>query len=44
NDVKATPEAAAVIADKKVDPASIKGSGAHGKIMKDDVLAAIENP
>ncbi|SIO53043.1 2-oxoglutarate dehydrogenase complex dihydrolipoyllysine-residue succinyltransferase [Chitinophaga niabensis] len=44
NDVKATPVAAAVIADKKVDPASIKGSGAHGKILKDDVMAALENP
>ncbi|MRG47398.1 2-oxoglutarate dehydrogenase complex dihydrolipoyllysine-residue succinyltransferase [Chitinophaga sp. SYP-B3965] len=43
-DVKASPVAAAVIADKKVDPASIKGSGAHGKIMKDDVMAALENP
>ncbi len=44
NDVKASPVAAAVIADKKVDPASIKGSGAHGKIMKDDVMAALQNP
>lgn len=44
NDVKASPVAAAVIADKKVDASSIKGSGAHGKIMKDDVLAALENP
>lgn len=44
NDVKASPVAAAVIADKKVDPASIKGSGAHGKIMKDDVFAALQNP
>lgn len=44
NDIKASPVAAAVIADKKVDPASIKGSGAHGKIMKDDVFAALENP
>ena len=43
-DVKATPVAAAVIADKKVDAASIKGSGAHGKILKDDVMAALENP
>src|SRR5690606_29961065 len=43
-DVKATPVAAAVIADKKVDPASIKGSGAHGKIMKDDVFSALSNP
>jgi len=44
NDVKATPVAAAVIADKKVDAATIKGSGAHGKILKDDVMAALENP
>lgn len=44
NDVKATPVAAAVIADKHVDPATIKGSGAHGKILKDDVFAALQNP
>lgn len=44
NNVKASPVAAAVIADKHVDPSSIKGSGAHGKILKDDVYAALENP
>jgi 2-oxoglutarate dehydrogenase E2 component (dihydrolipoamide succinyltransferase) len=44
NNIKATPVAAAVIADKHVDPSSIKGSGAHGKILKDDVYAALENP
>jgi 2-oxoglutarate dehydrogenase E2 component (dihydrolipoamide succinyltransferase) len=44
NDVKASPVAAAVIADKHVDPSSIKGTGAHGKIMKDDVFAALQNP
>ncbi|MET7001329.1 2-oxoglutarate dehydrogenase complex dihydrolipoyllysine-residue succinyltransferase [Chitinophaga defluvii] len=44
NDIKATPVAAAVIADKHVDPSSIKGSGAHGKIKKDDVYAALQNP
>lgn len=44
NDLKASPVAAAVIADKHVDASSIKGSGAHGKIMKDDVLAALQNP
>jgi 2-oxoglutarate dehydrogenase E2 component (dihydrolipoamide succinyltransferase) len=42
--VKASPVAAAVIADKHVDPASIKGSGVHGKILKDDVYAALQNP
>ena len=44
NNIKASPVAAAVIADKHVDPNSIKGSGAHGKILKDDVYAALQNP
>ncbi|TDH26453.1 2-oxoglutarate dehydrogenase complex dihydrolipoyllysine-residue succinyltransferase [Segetibacter sp. 3557_3] len=44
NDVKASPVAAAIIADRKVDPKSITASGAQGKIMKDDVLSALSNP
>ncbi len=44
NDVKATPVASAIIADKKVDPTSITPSGAGGKIMKHDVLEALSNP
>lgn len=44
NDIKATPVASAIIADKKVDPASIKASGTGGKIMKHDVLEALNNP
>ncbi|HEX8331529.1 MAG TPA: biotin/lipoyl-containing protein, partial [Segetibacter sp.] len=44
NDVKATPVAAAIIADNKIDPKSITPSGAQGKIMKDDVLSALANP
>ena len=44
NDVKATPVAAAIIADKKVDPKSVTPSGFQGKIVKDDVLAALANP
>jgi 2-oxoglutarate dehydrogenase E2 component (dihydrolipoamide succinyltransferase) len=44
NDIKATPVASAIIADKKVDPANIKASGAGGKIMKHDVLEALSNP
>lgn len=44
NDVKATPVAAAIIADKKVDPKSIQPSGELGKIMKADVLQALANP
>jgi 2-oxoglutarate dehydrogenase E2 component (dihydrolipoamide succinyltransferase) len=44
NDIKATPVASAIIADKKVDPASIQPSGFNGKILKDDVLEALNNP
>jgi 2-oxoglutarate dehydrogenase E2 component (dihydrolipoamide succinyltransferase) len=44
NDVKATPVASAIIADKKVDPKSIQPSGYNGKILKDDVLGALSSP
>jgi 2-oxoglutarate dehydrogenase E2 component (dihydrolipoamide succinyltransferase) len=44
NDIKATPVAAAIIADKKVDPKSVTPSGYSGKIVKNDVLAALSNP
>ena len=44
NDVKATPVASAIIADKKVDVTSIEASGFGGKIMKHDVLEALNNP
>jgi 2-oxoglutarate dehydrogenase E2 component (dihydrolipoamide succinyltransferase) len=43
-DVKATPVATAIIADKKVDAKAITPSGANGKILKDDVLSALQNP
>lgn len=43
-DVKATPVASAIIADKKVDPKAIQPSGYNGKILKEDVLSALENP
>ncbi len=43
-DVKATPVANAIMADKKVNPATVAGSGANGKILKNDVLSALENP
>ena len=43
-DVKATPVASAIIADKKVDPKTIQPSGYNGKILKDDVLSALESP
>jgi 2-oxoglutarate dehydrogenase E2 component (dihydrolipoamide succinyltransferase) len=43
-DVKATPVAAAIIADKKIDAKAIAASGSGGKILKQDVLEAIANP
>ena len=43
-DVKASPVASAIIADKKVDPKTVTPSGYQGKILKDDVLAALSNP
>ncbi|GAC1443838.1 MAG: 2-oxoglutarate dehydrogenase complex dihydrolipoyllysine-residue succinyltransferase [Sediminibacterium sp.] len=43
-DVKATPVASAIIADKKVNPSTITPSGAGGKIMKHDVLEALSHP
>ncbi|HEX2535933.1 MAG TPA: 2-oxoglutarate dehydrogenase complex dihydrolipoyllysine-residue succinyltransferase [Chitinophagaceae bacterium] len=44
NDIKATPVASAIIADKKVDPKSIQPSGYNGKILKEDVLGALSSP
>jgi 2-oxoglutarate dehydrogenase E2 component (dihydrolipoamide succinyltransferase) len=43
-DVKASPVAAAMIADKKVDLKKITPSGPEGKILKEDVIAALSNP
>ena len=43
-DTKATPVAAAIIADKKVDVKSVTPSGSNGKILKQDVLEALSNP
>jgi 2-oxoglutarate dehydrogenase E2 component (dihydrolipoamide succinyltransferase) len=43
-DVKATPVASAIIADKKVDVKTIQPSGYQGKILKEDVLEALANP
>ncbi len=43
-DVKATPVAAAILADKKVDVKKVTPSGSNGRIMKHDVLEALTNP
>jgi 2-oxoglutarate dehydrogenase E2 component (dihydrolipoamide succinyltransferase) len=42
--VKTTPVAAAIIADKKVDVKKVTPSGSNGKILKQDVLEALSNP
>jgi 2-oxoglutarate dehydrogenase E2 component (dihydrolipoamide succinyltransferase) len=44
NDLKATPVASAIIADKKIDPKNIQPSGYNGKILKEDVLEALSHP
>lgn len=44
NDVKASPVAAAMIADKKIDPKSVTATGTGGKILKQDVLEALNHP
>jgi 2-oxoglutarate dehydrogenase E2 component (dihydrolipoamide succinyltransferase) len=43
-DVKATPVAAAILADKKVDVKNITPSGSNGRILKHDVLDALSQP
>ncbi len=44
SDIKATPVAAAIIADTKADPKKITASGENGKILKQDVLEMLANP
>ncbi|MFZ1369160.1 MAG: 2-oxoglutarate dehydrogenase complex dihydrolipoyllysine-residue succinyltransferase [Ferruginibacter sp.] len=43
-DIKATPVAAAIIADKKVDVKGVTPSGSNGKIVKQDVMDALNSP
>ncbi|MBI5856053.1 MAG: 2-oxoglutarate dehydrogenase complex dihydrolipoyllysine-residue succinyltransferase [Sphingobacteriales bacterium] len=43
-ELKATPVAAAIISDKKVDVKDVTPTGPSGKILKEDVLAALSNP
>ena len=42
--VKASPVASRIIADKHIDPSSIPATGARGRIMKTDVLEALAHP
>ncbi len=41
---KATPVAAAIIADKKVDVKELKATGSNGRIVKQDVMEVLNNP
>jgi len=43
-DIKVTPVAAAIIADKKVDVKGVSPTGSNGKILKQDVLDALSHP
>jgi 2-oxoglutarate dehydrogenase E2 component (dihydrolipoamide succinyltransferase) len=43
-DIKATPVAAAILADKKIDVSKVTPTGSHGKITKNDVMDALANP
>jgi len=43
-DVKATPVAAAIMADKRVDAKKVVPSGSNGKIFKQDVLDVLAKP
>lgn len=43
-DIKATPVAQAIMADKKVKASEVAGTGVSGKILKHDVLEALNNP
>ncbi|HMD01206.1 MAG TPA: 2-oxoglutarate dehydrogenase complex dihydrolipoyllysine-residue succinyltransferase, partial [Ferruginibacter sp.] len=42
--LKTTPVAAAIIADKKIDVKEVTPSGSNGRIMKQDVIEALNNP
>jgi 2-oxoglutarate dehydrogenase E2 component (dihydrolipoamide succinyltransferase) len=44
SELKASPLATAIIQDKKLDPATIKPTGSNGRILKEDVLSALEHP
>ncbi|MBS1588897.1 MAG: 2-oxoglutarate dehydrogenase complex dihydrolipoyllysine-residue succinyltransferase [Bacteroidetes bacterium] len=42
--VKATPVAKSIMADKHLPATEVKGTGTHGRILKHDVLEALANP
>jgi 2-oxoglutarate dehydrogenase E2 component (dihydrolipoamide succinyltransferase) len=44
SDIKTSPVAAAILADKKVDVKKVTPTGSNGKILKNDVLNALSSP
>jgi 2-oxoglutarate dehydrogenase E2 component (dihydrolipoamide succinyltransferase) len=42
--IKATPVAAAILAERKIDVSKVKPTGPHGRITKHDVMDALANP
>ncbi|MBL7765702.1 MAG: 2-oxoglutarate dehydrogenase complex dihydrolipoyllysine-residue succinyltransferase [Chitinophagaceae bacterium] len=44
DNVKATPVATKIISEQNIDKHQVKGSGSHGRITKNDVLAAMAKP
>ena len=44
SDVKATPVAKSIMADKQVKAGEVKGTGSMGRILKQDVLEALSSP
>ena len=43
-EIKTSPIAAAILADKKLDASTVKPSGSNGRILKTDVMNALSNP
>ena len=43
-DVENAPSAVKIMAEKGIDPATVQGTGRDGRVMKEDVLAAIAAP
>jgi 2-oxoglutarate dehydrogenase E2 component (dihydrolipoamide succinyltransferase) len=43
-DIENAPSAAKIMAEKGLDPASVAGTGRDGRVMKEDVLAALAAP
>ena len=43
-DIADAPSARKLMAEKAIDPAAVKGSGRDGRVMKEDIIAALSKP